>query len=682
MRPETAKFLICLLGISGRFPASSNIKEFADNLLNKTDMITTNRWKINHPEIPPRAGSLRQVNKFDCGAFGIHPVQGDVLIPITRNLLELVFEAICDAGVNLREIEGTKTGVFISVSNTDCRDAIVKHDVKPPTEAYAEMFSLTVANMISYTLKVNGPSTVLDTGCNTTLHTLEQAYRALRNGEIDSAIIGGGVINLIPAYTMQCSREGVLSKDGFCRTFDQKANGYVKSEAVGAIFIQRRKDARRVYSEVVYCKVGCDGFKEEGITYPSSKEQENLLSQLCEECGLKPSEVSYVETHGTGTKVGDVQEAAALDNALAKKRESALPIGSVKTNVGHTETVAGFCQLAKAIIAMETGFVAPNLHFSEPKREIEGLQKGRLKVVTEKMAFPANGFFLIDSFGLGGSDAFVVLKPHGKVKRQSTNLDLSRLVCVSGRTYDAVKNIFDDVTSRQLDIEYITLLNDLHRWNIPTHTYRASIILHPSKKETQNSIVKCDFSKNDLCLIFGDCTMQLLRIGREIFELPLGKQTCESISELLRYDFAKLLNESVINTSLVTTLVQIVIVHLLKLMDLNPKVVSVSPCGIFAKAYSKNVLTFEETILSASLAVTIKEGKNEKGNSNITLKILRNSYNAKTQQNHIMKTILKYIATSQKSPNIPCDKQCVLLTFGRVSKELREENGFLLALSR
>lgn len=607
-------------------------------------MVSTNRWNSNHPEYPLRAGTLKEIRKFDCGAFGIHPRQADVMEPTTRNLIEVVFEALYDAGVNPLELQGTKTGIFITNLSSDCLKPAVKHDVKPPTEIYSPLHRFTSANHISYILKVNGPSCILDSGCSASLHSFEQAYRAIRTGQIDAAIVGGAAINLHPAMTIQGMREGYLCRDGRCKVFDETANGYVKAEAVVAVFLQKRSHAKRIYCEVKHSKTAHDGFTEAGITVPSAAEQALLFSQVYQECGLNPADVCYVEAHGTGTKVGDVEEANSIDNVLVKPRNSGLLVGSVKSNMGHAELVSGLCQIAKVIIAMENGLIPGNLHHHENRRCIDSLREGRLKVVVEEERLVQNALLAINSMGFGGSNAHVVLKAHTMPKVNHRN-EFERLVCVSGRTYDAVQSMIESITSRPLDVELVTLLNDLYKWNTPSHRYRGTLILSKEHQKLYSSISQCTFNKSALCLTVGVFSNTLLEVGRQLLGLPLGLQMFEKVSEILQCDIARILTEN--NNCFVTALIQTVIVGLLKALNVNNiNVVSASSFGTTIEAYAKGAITFQEAIRLAAFAI---ESDNDNMNESFIIK-----------------------------PH----KSLVSIVFGRVNEHFEEENSFLMALSK
>ncbi|XP_020298895.1 fatty acid synthase-like, partial [Pseudomyrmex gracilis] len=299
-----------------------------------------------------------------------------------------------------------------------------------------------LANKISSWLNVSGPSYVVDTACSSSLFALAHAYTRIKNGECNAAIVAGVNLCLHPYITYQFFSLGVLSADGYCRPFDEKASGYMRSDTVAVLLLQKAKDARRIYATCVNVKTNCDGFKEEGITYPSFEMQKALLEEFYEECKIAPSEISYMEAHGTGTIVGDPVEVKAIDQVFCKNRNNPLLMSSIKSNLGHSEPASGLCQIAKVLIAMETGKIPATLHFKSPRNDLTAVIEGRIKIVNELT--PWNGGYAgVNSFGFGGANCHVLLKsnPKNKIKKLD---ELPRLVIVSGRTKEAVKTILDD----------------------------------------------------------------------------------------------------------------------------------------------------------------------------------------------------------------------------------------------
>lgn len=263
----------------------------------------------------------------------------------------------------------------------------------------------------------------------------------------------------------------MLSKDGKCKSFDSSGSGYVRSETAAVIYLQKSSTAKRVYATLVNSKINTDGYKEQGVTYPSGAMQNKLIRECYKEVGLDPSEIAYLETHGTGTKAGDPQELNSITDVFCKNRKSPLLIGSVKSNMGHAETASGMCSLAKVLIAMELGIIPGNLHFNEPNPDVSGLLDGKLKVASKNT--PWNGGYVgLNSFGFGGANGHVILKSNPKPKMIHTADPLPKLLMVSGRTESAVNTLLNKVEQAQ-DEELTALVHEIHKNNITGHNYRG-----------------------------------------------------------------------------------------------------------------------------------------------------------------------------------------------------------------
>lgn len=255
----------------------------------------------------------------------------------------------------------------------------------------------SMANLVSYWLDLKGPSYVIDSACSSTLHAIAIAYYYITSGRCEDAIVISGNLCLHPKLTFQffglgsiseiiyflnmytkkkqiysenaffhitCLILGALSPTGYCRPFDVNANGYTRSDTISVIYLQKAKNAKRIYALCKYIKLNSDGFKEEGPTFPSSLIQTRLLTEFYQECGISPTNVEYIEAHGTGTKVGDPSEVNAICNVFCKDRKTPLLIGSVKSNLGHAESGSGMNQIAKvkkqnllSIICIRKSFV-------------------------------------------------------------------------------------------------------------------------------------------------------------------------------------------------------------------------------------------------------------------------------------------------------------------------------------
>lgn len=322
------------------------------------------------------------------------------------------------------------------------------------------MFS-TITNRISYLLRLKGVSQNLDTACSTAMYAVDCAYKHMRQGYIDNAIVVGvNLTNSLLSY-LNFVRLGLLSPNGRCKSFDEAANGYVRSEVACALFLQKAKNARRIYATIVHSKTNADGFKESGITFPSSDAQQQLLTEFYQECSIHPSQLSYLECHATGTRIGDPEELKAVDEVFCKSRRKPLKIGTVKSNIGHAEGAAGLTSIIKVILGMEEGFILPNINFKSPKKIVTALQEKRLLVITEKTEWEDTDVLCgISSFGFGGANAHALLRWNSKVKANQNHLEnLPRLVCYSARNMEGIEAVRNELRDTSFDDEYLMLMN-------------------------------------------------------------------------------------------------------------------------------------------------------------------------------------------------------------------------------
>ncbi|KAL3270572.1 hypothetical protein HHI36_021109 [Cryptolaemus montrouzieri] len=604
---------VCITGISGVFPNSRDVRHLRDNLMSKTDMIDGDfrRWSLVHPEIPQRTGKIYDIQKFDAGFFGVHHRQVNSMDPMTRIFLEKTFEAIIDAGLNPSDVVGTKTGIFAGVCFAESEGEVFFEYQSGQNFAMTGCMRSMVPNRVSYFLKLKGPSAVIDSACSSSLYALENAYTAIRTGVCDMAIVGGANICLHPFVSLQFSRLGVLSTDGCCKSFDASGNGYCRSEAINCIFLQKAKDAKRIYSTVVHAKTNCDGFTEQGITYPSGDMQKKLLHDFYRECGIAPSSLSFLEAHGTGTIVGDPEEVAAIDDVFCKGRVKPLLVGSVKSNLGHSEPASGLCSVAKCIIGMEEDTLPPNLHYSTPREGLKALEEGRIEVVSEKTPFQDDrGLVGINSFGFGGANCHVLLKWNPKVKVNGGQPDdeLPRLLCLSARVPEGITSLIEDVNSRKMDDEHIRLLQGVFRKNIEGHHYRGYAVL------TKTGMLKSSWmrflgDRAPLLLAFSNFNSAWQGLAKELLTVPIFAETIERIRSILDtkgIDITKIIENSkvlpthhVTNSVIGTVALQLGIVDVLKRLEVEPDAVIGYALGELACGYFEGVLSLEQAILMA-----------------------------------------------------------------------------------
>ncbi|MFD8498154.1 SDR family NAD(P)-dependent oxidoreductase [Amycolatopsis sp. NPDC059657] len=408
---------IAIVGISCRFAQAADISEFWEQLKAGANLITEipvdrrDGDESTYAEGARWGSFVSGVDRFDAGFFGISPREAAAMDPQQRLTLELSWEALEDAGIVAESIRGTRAGVFIGAGRDDYA-RLSKRDSSQHT--FAGLQRGIIANRVSYFCGLRGPSMVVDTGQSSSLVAVHLACQSLLAGESEIALAGGVNLNLAAASARDAARFGGLSPDGRCHTFDARANGFVRGEG-GAVVVLKPLAAAvaagdRIHGVISGGAVNNDGGGD-GLTVPSQAAQEEVLRAAYEHAGVDPARIGYVELHGTGTKVGDPIEAAALGAVHSAAREAGdpLPVGSVKTNLGHLEAAAGIAGLLKAVLAIQHKEIPASLNFTTPNPEIP-LDALRLRVCTEAKGWDDGPRFAgVSSFGLGGTNCHLVL---------------------------------------------------------------------------------------------------------------------------------------------------------------------------------------------------------------------------------------------------------------------------------
>ncbi|XP_063702664.1 fatty acid synthase-like [Culicoides brevitarsis] len=614
--PLTPGDQVVISGISGRYPNSYNIKEFAHRLYNKIDCIddAETRWLHKNAEIPKRMGKIDGLEKFDANFFGVHFKQAHCMDPQCRVLVEMAYQAVLDAGINPQTIRGSRTGVFMGACFAESEKTWFYEKVSAGGYGITGCSRAMLANRISFTMDLEGPSFLTDTACSSSMYALDCAFSALMSGECDAALVGGANLLLHPYVTLQFARLGVLAPDGYCRAFDADASGYTRSEAISVIFLQKAKDAKRVYGSLLYSKANNDGYKEEGITYPAGKMQQKLLNEFYDDLGVDPSTVDYVEAHCTGTKAGDPEECDALDKVFCVGRKEPLLVGSVKSNMGHSESTSGVCSITKCILAMETELIPPNIHFKRIRPGITALEEGRLKVVDEVTPLPGD-LIAVNSFGFGGGNAHALLRanPKRKINHGAPLDDLPRLIVWSGRTEDAVNTVLDDFETRPLDAEYCALIHSTQSSSVPALVWKGYGLY--SHKEGENALrlsreVQYHSGlKRPIVFIFSGMGSQWIGMGTDLMRIPIFRKAidlCQKVLEPKGLDVIKIITstdpstfDNILHSFVGIAAIQIGLVDILNALNIVPDYIIGHSVGELGCGYADGCFTAEQMILSA-----------------------------------------------------------------------------------
>jgi acyl transferase domain-containing protein len=413
---------IAVVGMACRFPGASTLDDFWKLLVGGVDAVgavPADRWvpdpALGGGRVPTQGGFLNvDVDAFDPLFFGISPREAAHIDPQQRLLLEVAWEALEQAAIAPDTLRGSRTGVFVGAI---WRDYGSMHGIDPTRlsshSATGQAMNM-VANRLSYVLGLCGPSMTVDSACSSSLLALHLACQSIKAGECDTAVVGGVNLLLSQATMVSLTQFGGLSPDGRCKAFDADGDGFGRGEGCGVVVLKPLSaalaDGDQIWSVIRGSAVNNDG-PSNGLTAPSPRAQEDVLRQAYQRADVAPSDVHFVETHGTGTALGDPIEAAALGTVLGADRTSEHPlvIGSLKTNIGHLEGAAGIAGLIKASLCLTHRAIPPNLHFHRPNPYIDFVGLG-LRVPTSYEPWPDRGRLAgVSSFGWGGTNVHVVL---------------------------------------------------------------------------------------------------------------------------------------------------------------------------------------------------------------------------------------------------------------------------------
>ena len=477
---------IAIVGVGCRMPGAKRPDQFWNLLRDGVDTIVEvpkERWDIDayydpEPAKPSKmytrwGGFVEDVDRFDPGFFGISVREAQRMDPQQRLLLEVAWEALENAAIPPETLQDSATGVFVGISNSDYRLLYKNHLAEVDAYMATGTCLCIAANRLSYVLNLHGPSIAVDSACSSSLVAVHLACQSLRQGEAEVAIAGGVNLILTPEGTITLSQARMMAADGRCKTFDASADGYVRGEGCGVVVLKRLPDALAAGDQILAVVSGSavsqDGATN-GLTAPNGPAQQAVIRQALAAAGRRPDEVTLVETHGTGTALGDPIEVRSLRNVLMRDRaaDQTCWLGAIKTNVGHLESAAGIAGLLKVVLALQHRQIPPNLHFQKMNPYIS-LDGTSFHLPTELTDWTVSGDHRvagISSFGFGGTNCHLIVEqPPERPARALRDEQPVHLLTVTARSNRALKQMAQD---------YATCFADLPAGDVEDACYTAN----------------------------------------------------------------------------------------------------------------------------------------------------------------------------------------------------------------
>ncbi|KAJ2984094.1 hypothetical protein NQ176_g228 [Zarea fungicola] len=651
---------LAIVGIGCRFPGDATSPEKLWELLasgkSAWSKVPADRWNEEaflHPNPDDTNGThnhagghfLQQdIAEFDAGFFNMLPEEAASMDPQQRLLLETTYEALESAGIRQEDIRKSNTAVYMAMFTRDYDRNVYKDMQSIPKYHVTGTGEAILANRISHLFDLQGPSISIDTGCSGGMAAVVQACHALRSGQSDMALAGAANLMLSPDHMISMSNLHMLNKDGRSYSFDSRGEGYGRGEGIATLVIKRLDDAIKANDPIRAilhdASINQDGHTA-GITLPSGTAQEALERQVWNNLNLDPRDVGYVEAHGTGTLAGDGAELEAISRVFCQDRDAASPliVGSIKSNIGHLESVSGLAAMIKGMLILENRAIPPNVNFEHPKTNLH-LEKRKIKVPQALQPWPEATIprVSINSFGYGGTNAHAILeRPQLRNTDETISEDIPRLYTICAASQASLEGTLARM------VEWVSKHNDRNSLRDLAYTLSERRSLMPwrfscvasNQQELLDALEKASHNVDSsnrispdskINFIFTGQGAQWAGMGRELLADPVFRDSiCRSndiltdlgsswdlVEELRRDKQTSRLGEAEVAQP-ATTAVQIALVDLVRQWGVLPDAVIGHSSGEIAAAYSAGHLSHQQAMTASyyrgfSSAIAKKKG--------------------------------------------------------------------------
>ncbi|KAI3012330.1 hypothetical protein CBS147346_707 [Aspergillus niger] len=644
-----------LVGYACRVAGADRPSKLWDNLVQQKDVrckMPANRFNVDnffHPDGTHKGTTNakygyyldQDLGHFDRSFFHISGKEAEAMDPQQRLILEVVYEALEDAGITLEEINGSRTSVLCGSFTNDYNAMLTKDLEHYPSYTVTGTGNAILSNRVSYVFNLQGMSLTIDTACSSSLVAFHLGAQSVQSGDCDTSIIVGSALHFDPNIFITMTDLGMLSEEGRSRAFAAGVKGYARGDGVCAVILRGQRQAE-LHGDDIRAVVRATGSNhdgtKQGITLPSAAGQEELIWKTYRSAGLDPADTTYVEAHGTGTGRGDPLETKALGTVFgSKRRQQPLYVGSIKSNIGHTEGASGLAGIIKATMALEKGQIPPNMHFKIPNPDIK-FDEWQIEVPTQLVEFPLNAHghrrVSINSFGYGGANAHVVLedyRPHTIQERPPIAIPAAFKAAAHERPFlvpltshtDKAGDLWTEKLVEYLDKHEGCHVADLALSLSTSRSMHAqrSYAIGKNVTSIRDSLrkvpawTKASKQSPRLGFVFTGQGAQWYAMGRQLMqESPIFLQTLQRTDQVLKalpdgpkWSVVEELSRTKEDSQLsqthlsqpICTALQLAILELLKSWGVKPTAVVGHSSGEMGAAYAAGILSFESAMYAA-----------------------------------------------------------------------------------